>query len=113
MRVHRLAALAVLTAVALFTPRAELRAQADVIRGRITGPDSLPIERATVTVTTLSGNVTRAARTAKDGRYTVTFANADGDYWVSVAALGYATTRFEIKRIGDEQILIADARLQT
>src|SRR5215211_9133585 len=38
-------------------------AQTDVVRGRIIGPDSLPVERATVTVTSLTGNVTRQART--------------------------------------------------
>src|SRR5215213_6080287 len=87
-------------------------AQTDVVRGRIVGPDSLPIERATVTVTSISGNVSRTARTDKNGRYTVTFPGDDGDYFVNVAALGYASKRFEIKRTGDQEILVADAKLQ-
>jgi hypothetical protein len=87
-------------------------AQTDVIRGRITGPDNQPIDRATVTVTSLSGNVSRTSRTDKNGRYTVTFPGDDGDYFVNVAALGYGAKRFEVKRTGDQEILVADAKLQ-
>ena len=85
--------------------------QADVVRGRVIGPDSLPIEGANVTVTSVTGNVNRRARTDKNGRFTVTFPNGDGDYFVAFAALGFATKRFEVKRVGDEEILIADAKL--
>lgn len=86
----------------------------DIIRGRVTGPppDSLPIENATVTATSISGNVNRTARTDRNGRYTITFPGGDGDYIVSIAALGYAARRFEVRRIADEEILVADARLQ-
>ena len=87
-------------------------AQADVIRGRVTGPDSLPVENVVVTATTLSGNVSRTARTDKQGRYTITFPGGEGDYIVNFAALGFAAKRFQVKRIADEDILIADARLQ-
>ena len=87
-------------------------AQADVIRGRVTGPDSLPIENVVVTATTLSGNVSRTARTDKQGRYTISFPGGEGDYMVNFAALGFAAKRFQVKRIADEDILIADARLQ-
>jgi hypothetical protein len=87
-------------------------AQTDVIRGRIIGPDSVPVERATITVTSLTGNVTRTARTDKNGRYTVTFPGDEGDYFVNVAAFGFAGRRFEIKRTGDQEILVADAKLQ-
>lgn len=98
---------ALLTAVA-----SPVLAQADVIRGRVTGPDSLPIENVVVTATTISGNVSRTARTDRQGRYTITFPNGEGDYMVSFAALGFAARRFQVKRIADEDILIADARLQ-
>ena len=87
-------------------------AQTDVIRGRITGPDNKPVERATVTVTSISGNVSRSARTDNNGRFTVTFPGDDGDYFVNVAALGFSAKRFEVKRTGDQEILVADAKLQ-
>jgi len=88
-------------------------AQSDVIRGRIVGPDSTPVERALVTVTSLSGSVSRNTRTDKQGRYTITFPGADGDYFVNVAALGFAPKRFQIKRTADQEILVANAKLST
>ena len=85
--------------------------QADVVRGRVIGPDSAAVEGAKVTVTSLDGNVSRSTRTDKSGRFTVTFPNGEGDYIVSFAALGFAAKHFEIKRTADEEILIADAKL--
>src|SRR5687767_6926601 len=85
--------------------------QADVIRGRVIGPDSQPIAEVLVTVTSFSGNVSRSARTNRDGRFTVTFPSGDGDYMVAFAAIGYAAKRFEVKRMADEEILVADAKL--
>lgn len=85
--------------------------EVDVIRGRVTGPDSAAIENVTVTVTSISGNVSRTARTDRNGRFTVTFPGGDGDYIVSFAAMGYAARRFEVKRTADEEILVADTRL--
>jgi len=92
-------------------PSVALAQASDVIRGRITGPDTLPIERATVTATSLNGNITRTARTDKAGRYQIVFPGDEGDYMINVAALGYAAKKFEIKRTGDQEILVADARL--
>lgn len=103
-------AAAVLTAA--FVRPTLAHAQTDVIRGRITGPDNAPIERARITVTSLSGNVSRQTETDKNGRYTVAFPGDEGDYFVNVAALGFATRRFEVKRTSDQEILIGDAKLQ-
>lgn len=85
--------------------------QLDVIRGLITGPDSIPIAQARVTATSLSGNVNRSARTDTRGRFTITFPGGDGDYFVTVSALGFAPKRFEVKRTADQEVLLADARL--
>jgi hypothetical protein len=87
-------------------------AQSDIIRGRVIGSDSLPIENVVVTATSITGNVNRTARTDRNGRYTITFPGGDGDYMLSFAALGFAARRFEVKRVADEDFLVADARLQ-
>jgi len=108
----RLLLLAAVFITAAFASPSSLFAQTDVIRGRVTGPDSLPVERARITVTSLSGNVSRTAQTDKNGRFTVAFPGDEGDYFVNVAALGFASKRFEVKRTGDQEILVADARLQ-
>ena len=85
--------------------------QLDVIRGLVTGPDSIPIAGARVTATSLSGNVNRNARTDTRGRFTITFPGGDGDYFVTVTALGFGPKRFEVKRTADQEVLLADARL--
>ena len=85
--------------------------QVDVIRGQITGTENEPLANVAVVVTSISGNVNRTARTDRAGRFTVTFPGGDGDYLVTVTALGYGVKRFELKRGADEDILIADAKL--
>jgi hypothetical protein len=75
---------------------AVLHAQTDIIRGRITAPDSQPVERARITVTSISGNVSRSTQTDKNGRFTVAFPGDDGDYFVNIAALGFASKRFVV-----------------
>src|SRR5207244_6032410 len=42
---------------------------------------------------------------------TITFPGGDGDYWISLAAIGFSQRRFDLKRIADEAVLLADARL--
>src|SRR4030088_1634482 len=85
--------------------------QLDIIRGQVLTADGKPLEDARVTATSISGNVNRTARTDKNGRYTITFPGGEGDYFVEVAAIGYALRRFEVKRTADQEILVADARL--
>jgi hypothetical protein len=107
-RVLLLALAVVAPAILGFRP---LQAQTDIIRGRVTGPDSLPIEGVTVTATSIANNTNKQARTDKQGRFTISFPNGDGDYVVSFAALGFAARRFEVKRTADQDILVADTRL--
>jgi hypothetical protein len=103
--------LAVLVALSL-TLSATAAAQAvDVIRGKVVGEDSIAIAGARVTAVSLSGNVQRRATTDNSGRFTITFPNGDGDYMVTVQAIGFSPKRFEVKRTADQEILIADARL--
>ncbi|HET9425628.1 MAG TPA: carboxypeptidase-like regulatory domain-containing protein [Gemmatimonadaceae bacterium] len=111
MKVRRLLSV-VAVVVSIFCGR-DLSAQAtDVIRGRVIGPDSLPVVGATVTATSISGNVSRNARTDRNGNFSISFPNGDGDYIVSFAAMGYAGRRFQVKRTADQEVLLADAKLQ-
>lgn len=91
--------------------RASQAQDADVIRGRITGDKAEAVARASISAISVSGGVTRTTATDAEGRYTITFANGDGDYWVTVNAVGYAVRKFEIKRLADQQILVGDVRL--
>jgi hypothetical protein len=107
---RRLAALVgLLLALPLVGPLAQ--EGADVIRGRVTGPDGQAILGVVVTATSVSGNVSRTARTNNDGRFTIVFPGGDGDYFVAYQAIGFAPRRVQVKRTADQDILVADARL--
>jgi len=85
--------------------------QADMIRGRIVSPDGRAVENARITVTSIPNNVMKSATTDKNGRYSVTYTNGDGDYWIAIAAIGFGQKRFELKRLADEAVLIGDSKL--
>src|SRR5205809_2183631 len=103
---------AVASIVAAFS--SPLRAQQlDVIRGQVVGPEGKPLEDAKVTATSLSGNVNRSARTDRNGRYTITFPGGEGDYFVDAPPIGHAARRLAVRRTADQEILVADARLQS
>ncbi len=55
--------------------------------------------------------MSRTVVTDADGAFTITFANGDGDYWLTIVAIGYASRRMEVRRVADQEILRADARL--
>src|SRR4051812_14255610 len=85
--------------------------QTDVIRGRVVGPDTAPVADVVVKATSYVGGVSRSTKTDKAGRFALVFVNGEGDYWIEFTRIGYALKRFEIKRIGDEEVLLANARL--
>ena len=83
----------------------------DVIRGRVTGPDSMPLQGVNVRATSYAGGVAKTTTTDKNGRFTIVFINGEGDYWIDYVKLGFAPRRFEVKKIGDEEVMIADTRM--
>ncbi|HTJ23418.1 MAG TPA: carboxypeptidase-like regulatory domain-containing protein [Gemmatimonadaceae bacterium] len=99
-----------LVAAAVSAPAAAQQST-DIIRGRVTGPDTLPIVRARITATSYQGNISKTAETDRNGRFQIIFINGEGDYWIEVAKIGYNRRRFEIRKVGDEQVMLADARL--
>src|SRR5690349_14179597 len=100
-----------LACAALLLAASSLSAQTDVIRGRITNPEGLPLTGVRVTATSIPGNVTRETRTSDKGLYQIAFPGGTGDYMMGFALIGYVFRQFEIKRLADEEVLIADARL--
>jgi len=110
---RRISSIVVAALVAIVLMSAQAAAQGvDVIRGVIAGPDNAPIENANITATSVQGGVNRTARTDRSGRFTITFPGGEGDYFINVTAIGFAPRRFEVKRTADQDILVADARLQ-
>lgn len=88
-----------------------LAAQTDVIRGKVTNTDGQPLPGVRVTATSIPGNVSREARTNNQGGYQIAFTGGTGDYIMSFALVGYTPRQFEVKRLADEDVLVADARL--
>jgi hypothetical protein len=87
--------------------------QTDVIRGRVSGPDATPLEGVHVRAMSYQGSITKTATTDKGGRFTIIFINGEGDYWLDFTKLGFAPKRFEIKKVGDEEVMLADTRLSS
>ena len=85
----------------------------DIIRGRVTDFESHPVEGVEVKASSYQGRVTKIATTDKGGRFTIIFINGEGDYWLEMRKLGFQLKRFEVKKVGDEEVLIADARLSS
>jgi hypothetical protein len=110
VRVCRLGYLVACAAAAIST-RDLAAQQTDIIRGRVIGPDSIPVASVLVAVTSLSGNITRQSRTDRNGNFSITFPNGDGDYMVSFSAMGFSAKRFELKRTADQEVLLANATL--
>ena len=110
---HRAAAMLVALALALMATITSLAAQqsADLIRGRVTSPEGQPVVGAQVTAVSYFGGITKTARTDRNGRYSITYPNGEGDYWLSFAAIGYQGQRIEVKRLADEEVLVADIKL--
>lgn len=86
--------------------------QTDVIRGRVTDTDGLALQNVRIVATSIPGNVTREARTDNRGNFRIVFPGGTGDYMMGFGLIGYVYRQQQIKRLADEEVLIANASLQ-
>ena len=86
-------------------------AQSDVIRGRVTTGDGEALQNVRVTATSIPGNVTREVRTDGRGSFQIIFPGGTGDYMMGYALIGYVYRQFQVKRLADEDVLLANATL--
>jgi hypothetical protein len=100
-----------LLAVALTAGPAIAQSATEIIRGRVLGPDSLPVAQAEVRVTGLVSRMTQSARTDVRGNYTVVFPQAEGEYLVSARKVGFRIGSARISRVGLSQVLSATVYL--
>ena len=84
----------------------------EIIRGRVLGPDSLPIAQAEVRVTGLVSRMMQSARTDVRGSYTLVFPQAEGEYLVAVRRVGFQTASFRLSRVCLSPVLGSDVYLQ-
>ena len=106
-------ALIIAAVIAAATSPACAQVSTDIIRGRVTDFESHAVPGVEVKASSYQGQVTKVATTDKSGRFTIIFINGEGDYWLEMRKLGFQLKRFEVKKVGDEEVLIADARLSS
>src|SRR6478672_10132431 len=102
-----------LVLVALPVGVAQAQATTEIIRGRVFGPDSIPVADAEVMVTGLATNAMQKTRSDRSGVYTLLFANPEGDYVVAVRKVGYTSSAFRLTRVGISSLLGRDVYLQS
>ena len=88
-----------------------LAQQTDVIRGRVVNSEGLALPSVRVTATSIPGNVTREARTDTRGNFQIVFPDGTGDYMMGFALIGYIYRQHQVKRLADEDVLIANTTL--
>ncbi len=57
--------------------------------------------------------LSKNAATDGGGRFTVIFINGEGDYWIDVTRLGFAPKHYEVRKVGDEEVIIADVKMSS
>jgi len=97
----------------LLVPLGAAHAQGtEIVRGKVAGMDGKPIADVTVTVTGLSTQEVKTARTNEKGIYTALFTNAEGDYLISVRKIGFTPYNTRLTRVGLSSVLTADITLR-
>ena len=91
---------------------ASAQSATEIIRGRVFGPDSVPIAQAEVRVTGLVSRMSQSARTDARGAYTLVFPQAEGEYLVGVRRVGFLTASFRLARVGLSPVLGSNVYLQ-
>ena len=99
-------------ALLLLLPAAVVAQGTEIIRGKITGVDHKPIADVTVTITGLSTQEVKTAKSNDKGIFTALFTNAEGDYLVNVRRIGYSPYNTRVTRTGLSTVLIADITLR-
>src|SRR5687768_8149269 len=90
---------------------AQVGSTTDIILGRVTGPDSLPLENARVEVTSAESGITRNRLTNAKGQYSLVFPDGGGAYTLRVTYLGMAPFQTALQRQADEDRLVANVQM--
>jgi hypothetical protein len=83
----------------------------DVIRGRVTGPDTIPVLGAQVVAVDTVAKVPKPTRTDAKGAFSITFENGNGTYMVAVNMLGFAPQRRVVSRLPDGSMPVVEFKL--
>src|SRR4051812_37688506 len=102
----------VVLALSAFAPSgAQVGPKTDVIRGRVTGPDTMPVLGAQVVAVDTVAKAPKPTRTDAKGAFAITFENGNGTYMVAVNMLGFAPQRRVVSRLPDGSMPIVEFKL--
>ncbi len=104
--------LLLLAALALALPFVLEAQRSDVLVGRVTGPDGLPVPAARVVAVSVETEIVRPVVTGEDGRYLILFPDGGGAYILRVSSLGMAEWAGVVLRQGDQELLLTNVRLE-
>lgn len=90
---------------------AQIGTTTEIIVGRVTGPDSLPIVGARVEVTSIATGAVRRTTTRGDGRFSLLFRDGGAQYRLTVTAIGRSPASLVVARRPDDDRLVAEVRL--
>jgi hypothetical protein len=104
-----------LTLLLLTVVSVELRAQVgsgtDILTGSVTGSLGEPLSGVSIAFTSVETGVRRATLSNQQGRFTMVFPGGGGRYEVEATFLGMAPVRQAVTRLGDEEVLIVNLRM--
>jgi hypothetical protein len=86
--------------------------ESEVITGRVTDPAGQPIAGARVVGTSAETGVSRNTLTDANGRYMLLFRDGGGRFELRISFLGYAEQVVPVIRTLDEDVLVANVRMQ-
>jgi hypothetical protein len=95
-------------ALVLLLPAGLAAQMADVLVGRVVGPDGQPLRDVQIEAVSLDTEVSRTVLTGANGRYTIIFPDGGGRYLLRVSYLGMADVLRAVFREGTEDLLIAN-----
>jgi hypothetical protein len=91
---------------------AQVGVTSDILSGRVTDAEGAPLAGVRIEATSGETGITRTAATRQDGRYTIVFPDGGGRYRVTASLLGRAPAVRDVYREADEDVLVANFRLQ-
>ena len=103
--------LLVLVCASAAPARAQVGSTTDIIMGKVTGPDTMPIVGARVEVKSSETGITRRKTTNDRGEYSIIFPDGGGSYTLTVSFLGFAPHVQAVNRQADEDRLVSNVRL--
>lgn len=85
---------------------------ADAVRGIVRTPDDRPLADAVVAVTMAPDRVVLRTVTRADGRFELVLTGGQGDYLVTVTAIGWQPYRQRLTRTGADSVFALDLRMR-